>query len=417
MNLNDIESSVIGILLIDSTAISRLTIQPNNLENFKHQEILESIIALGNDNKPINLISVNQATNGKYIKELSECTTKLSSKSHLEYYCSIIKQAFVKRELIRTCQETILKSAETNTDPFAMVQELASKLDDFSIKNSKDFIDFNTLASTTIKELEAMQSSGKSINGLDTGFTALNRIGHGWHSPDLVIIAARPATGKTAFALNLAVNLAVQKHPVAFFSCEMSSKQLAMRVISSMTGVYGNYLAKAELHEGNWNQILKTNFNLPLYIDDTPSLNLLDFKEKARKAKKKYGIKAIFVDYLQLLTVYGKGNREQEISTISRTFKAIAKELDVPVIALAQLSRDVEKRNGEPRLSDLRESGAIEQDADIVIALHNHEEDNQTPSTIDTTPIMRIIYLKHRNGEVGFTKLKFDKSKQKFLDI
>jgi replicative DNA helicase len=176
-------------------------------------------------------------------------------------------------------------------------------------------------------------------------------------------------------------------------------------------------LAKAELHEGNWNQILKTNFNLPLYIDDTPSLNLLDFKEKARKAKKKYGIKAIFVDYLQLLTVYGKGNREQEISTISRTFKAIAKELDVPVIALAQLSRDVEKRNGEPRLSDLRESGAIEQDADIVIALHNHEEDNQTPSTIDTTPIMRIIYLKHRNGEVGFTKLKFDKSKQKFLDI
>jgi replicative DNA helicase len=298
-----------------------------------------------------------------------------------------------------------------------MVQELASKLDDFSIKNSKDFLDFNTLASTTIKELEAMQSSGKSINGLDTGFTALNRIGHGWHSPDLVIIAARPATGKTAFALNLAVNLAVQKHPVAFFSCEMSSKQLAMRVISSMTGVYGNYLAKAELHEGNWNQILKTNFNLPLYIDDTPSLNLLDFKEKARKAKKKYGIKAIFVDYLQLLTVYGKGNREQEISTISRTFKAIAKELDVPVIALAQLSRDVEKRNGEPRLSDLRESGAIEQDADIVIALHNHEEDNQTPSTIDTTPIMRIIYLKHRNGEVGFTKLKFDKSKQKFLDI
>jgi replicative DNA helicase len=417
MILKEIESSVIGLLLLDSTALSRITIEPNNLEDFKYQEILKKIIELGNDNKPINLISVNQSTSGKYTKELSECTTKLSSKSHLEYYCSIIKQAFVKRELVRTCQETILKCAETNTDPFAMVQDLSSKLDDFSIKGSKDFIDFNTLASNTIKELEVMQSSGKSINGLDTGFTALNRIGHGWHSPDLVIIAARPATGKTALALNLAVNIAVQKHPVAFFSCEMSSKQLAMRVISSITGIYGNYLAKAELHEGNWSQILKTNFNLPLYIDDTPSLNLLDFKEKARKAKKKYGIKAIFVDYLQLLTVYGKGNREQEISTISRTFKAIAKELDVPVIALAQLSRDVEKRNGEPRLSDLRESGAIEQDADIVIALHNHEEDNETPSTIDDNPIMRIMYLKHRNGEVGFTKLKFDKSKQKFLDI
>lgn len=417
MILKEIESSVIGLLLLDSTALSRITIEPNNLEDFKYQEILKKIIELGNDNKPINLISVNQSTSGKYTKELSECTIKLSSKSHLEYYCSIIKQAFVKRELVRTCQETILKCAETNTDPFAMVQDLSSKLDDFSIKGSKDFIDFNTLASNTIKELEVMQSSGKSINGLDTGFTALNRIGHGWHSPDLVIIAARPATGKTALALNLAVNIAVQKHPVAFFSCEMSSKQLAMRVISSITGIYGNYLAKAELHEGNWSQILKTNFNLPLYIDDTPSLNLLDFKEKARKAKKKYGIKAIFVDYLQLLTVYGKGNREQEISTISRTFKAIAKELDVPVIALAQLSRDVEKRNGEPRLSDLRESGAIEQDADIVIALHNHEEDNETPSTIDDNPIMRIMYLKHRNGEVGFTKLKFDKSKQKFLDI
>ena len=417
MTTKDIEQNIIGLLLIDSTAISRLTITPNQLESTTNQVILETIIKLANNNEPVNLISVNKETNFKYIKELTESTSKVTSKAHLEYYCSIVKEAYVKRELVLLCQQMIIKSNETNVDPFALVQELNTRLDDFSIKSSKDFVDLTTLANNTIKEIETMQSSVKSINGLDTGLQALNRIGHGWHSPDLVIIAARPATGKTAFALNLAVNLAKQNHPVAFFSCEMSSKQLAMRVISSLTGVYGNYLQKADINENGWRNILSTNFKLPIYIDDTPSLNLLDFKEKARKAKKKYGIKAIFVDYLQLLTVYGKGNREQEISTISRTFKAIAKELDLPVIALAQLSRDVEKRNGEPRLSDLRESGAIEQDADIVIALHNHSDDNQIEPTLDTNPIMRIIYLKHRNGEVGFTKLQFNKSKQLFSDI
>jgi replicative DNA helicase len=189
----------------------------------------------------------------------------------------------------------------------------------------------------------------------------------------------------------------------------MSTEQLAMRVISSMTGIYSNYLTKAEIHEGNWKTLLSTDFNLPLYVDDTASLNLLDFKEKVRKAKKKWGIKAVFVDYLQLMTVYGKGNREQEISTISRTLKAMAKELDIPIIALAQLSRDVEKRNGEPRLSDLRESGAIEQDADIVIALHNEEPENDNP-------LIKVLYLKHRNGEVGFIRLQFEKGKQLFKD-
>jgi replicative DNA helicase len=189
----------------------------------------------------------------------------------------------------------------------------------------------------------------------------------------------------------------------------MSAEQLTTRVLSSITGIYSNLLSKADINEWGWKTLLSTDYNLPMYIDDTASLNIMDFKEKARKSVKNFGVKAIFVDYLQLLTVYGKNNREQEISTISRTFKGIAKELNIPIIALAQLSRDVEKRNGEPRLSDLRESGAIEQDADIVIALHNEEPDAENP-------LIKVIYLKHRNGEVGHIRLEFEKSKQLFKD-
>jgi replicative DNA helicase len=307
------------------------------------------------------------------------------------------------------CQRTISEANNIDNDIFQTIQKHTTELESYSIKHKKDFNKFETIAKEVIKKIELMQSSGKSLVGLDTGYERLNKISHGWHSPDLVILAARPATGKTAFALNLAVNLAKQNIPVAFFSLEMSTEQLATRVISSMTGIYSNYLAKAEIHEGNWRTILSTDFNLPLYIDDSASLNIVDFKEKARKAKKNFGIKAIFVDYLQLLTVYGKGNREQEISTISRTFKAMAKELDIPIIALAQLSRDVEKRSGEPRLSDLRESGAIEQDADIVIALHNEEPESDNP-------LIKVLYLKHRNGEVGFIRLQFEKGKQLFKD-
>ena len=408
-NAIDIEEAVIGVLMIDTTSISRCTVTPEMMYNEANKVILKAILELSEQNKPTDLLSVNEKTGGKLLNEILSITSKVASKANLEYHCSILIQKYISRELMMLCQRSISEINNTDNDVFQTIQKISTEIESFSIKNAKDFKEFNTVAHEMIKKIETMQLSGNKIVGLDTGFARLNAISNGWHSPDLVIISARPATGKTAFALNLAVNLAKQNIPVAFFSLEMSTEQLAMRVISSMTGIYSNYLTKAEIHEGNWKTLLSTDFNLPLYVDDTASLNLLDFKEKVRKAKKKWGIKAVFVDYLQLMSVYGKGNREQEISTISRTLKAMAKELDVPIIALAQLSRDVEKRNGEPRLSDLRESGAIEQDADIVIALHNEEPESDNP-------LIKVLYLKHRNGEVGFIRLQFEKGKQLFKD-
>ena len=408
-NAIDIEHAVIGVLMIDTTSLSRCTVTPEMMFDQANKVILKAILELAGQNKPTDLLSVNEKTGGKLLNELVEITSKVASKANLEYHCSILIQKYISRELMMLCQRSISEINNTDNDVFQTIQKINLEIETFSIKNAKDFKDFKTVAHEMIKKIETMQLSGNKIVGLDTGFSRLNAISNGWHSPDLVIISARPATGKTAFALNLAVNLAKQNIPVAFFSLEMSTEQLAMRVISSMTGIYSNYLTKAEIHEGNWKTLLSTDFNLPLYVDDTASLNLLDFKEKVRKAKKKWGIKAVFVDYLQLMTVYGKGNREQEISTISRTLKAMAKELDIPIIALAQLSRDVEKRNGEPRLSDLRESGAIEQDADIVIALHNEEPESDNP-------LIKVLYLKHRNGEVGFIRLQFEKGKQLFKD-
>jgi replicative DNA helicase len=408
-NAIDIEHAVIGVLMIDTTSLSRCTVTPEMMFDQANKVILKAILELAGQNKPTDLLSVNEKTGGKLLNELVEITSKVASKANLEYHCSILIQKYISRELMMLCQRSISEINNTDNDVFQTIQKINLEIETFSIKNAKDFKEFKTVAHEMIKKIETMQLSGNKIVGLDTGFSRLNAISNGWHSPDLVIISARPATGKTAFALNLAVNLAKQNIPVAFFSLEMSTEQLAMRVISSMTGIYSNYLTKAEIHEGNWKTLLSTDFNLPLYVDDTASLNLLDFKEKVRKAKKKWGIKAVFVDYLQLMTVYGKGNREQEISTISRTLKAMAKELDIPIIALAQLSRDVEKRNGEPRLSDLRESGAIEQDADIVIALHNEEPESDNP-------LIKVLYLKHRNGEVGFIRLQFEKGKQTFKD-
>lgn len=409
-NAIDIEQAVLGVLMIDTTSISRCSVTPDMMYDEAHKVILKAIFDLAEQNKPTDMLSVNEKTGSKLLNEILVITSKVASKSHLEYHCTILIQKFITRQLMMVLQHGISELNNTDNDVFQTIQKLNSEIDNFSIKNAKDFREFNLVANDVIKKIEKMQQSGKGIVGLDTGFERLNTISNGWHSPDLVIISARPATGKTAFALNLAVNLAKQKIPVAFFSLEMSTEQLAMRVISSMTGIYSNYLAKGDVKEGNWRTILSTDFDLPLYVDDTASLNIMDFKEKVRKAKKKWGIKAVFVDYLQLMSVYGKGNREQEISTISRTLKAMAKELDIPIIALAQLSRDVEKRSGEPRLSDLRESGAIEQDADIVIALHNEEPESDNP-------LIKVMYLKHRNGEVGYVRLQFEKGKQLFKDI
>lgn len=410
--IEDIENAVIGAIMVEKTAIGRVSITPEYVFNPENKEILEAIFKLYSENKPLDIITINEATKQKHMKRLMEMTSKVSSAANIEYHCALIFQEWVRREFIYQCQKSQLKMAEEGCDPFKTIQEFNTSLEAFTIKTGKELKPFGKIATDTIKKIEKIQASGKSITGINTGFKDMNAISYGFHAPDLIIIAARPATGKTAFALNLAHNVASEGVPVAFFSLEMSSEQLATRLISSMSGVYSNYLTKGNIDEYGWKKIMDADYGIPIFVDDTPSLNIMDFKSKARAAKKKLGIGLIVVDYLQLMTVYTKGNREQEISTISRTLKAMAKELEVPIIALAQLGRDVEKSNREPRLSDLRESGAIEQDADIVMVLHN-----ESSEVDDENPIIKVIWLKHRNGSVGFIQLKFEKGKLKFHDL
>jgi replicative DNA helicase len=303
------------------------------------------------------------------------------------------------------------------SDPFELQTVVINELEKHQAHTSREPEPLLKIATETIAEIASIQQSGSHVTGIDTFFRAINRVLHGWHKSDLIILAARPAAGKTALCLNFANNVAKQNIPVAIFSLEMSSRQLVTRLISSETGVSGEKLKTADLQEHHWRSIHGGDFKLPMYIDDTPGLSLIEFKMKARKLKRKHKIQMVVVDYLQLMSAHEKGqNREGEISKISRGLKHIAKELDIPVIALAQLSRDVEKNNRQPKLSDLRESGAIEQDADIVIFLDDPEAE-QNLRDGNLCPIIDVIIAKHRNGAVGLAKLQFDKTISKFKDL
>lgn len=281
------------------------------------------------------------------------------------------------------------------------------------------------LVKLAISEIEAAKNSNSSLRGVPSGYTELDRITQGWQKSDLIILAARPSMGKTAFALNMARNAAVEfNKPVAFFSLEMSSVQLVTRLISSETSLTADKLRSGNLEEYEWEQLsskVTPLVNAKLYIDDTAQLSVFDLRAKCRRLKQQYDIQMVFIDYLQLMTTKGdkNGNREQEISSISRSLKSLAKELQIPVLALSQLSRNVESRAGskKPILSDLRESGAIEQDADVVVFIYRPEyyglnDDNNEPAKGKAV----ISIAKHRNGKLGEVELRFVGQYARFED-
>ena len=284
------------------------------------------------------------------------------------------------------------------------------------------------MVSTVTKQIEQARMHGSGVTGVESGFTDLDRITSGWQKSDLVVLAARPGMGKTAFVLSLARNAAINfSKPIALFSLEMSADQLVKRMVSSETGIPAEKLRKGNLDEIEWQKLVSQTGKLssaPLYIDDTPALSVFEFRSRCRRLKAMYDIQMVIVDYLQLMRAdldHKSGNREQEISTISRSLKAVAKELNIPIIALSQLSRSVETRGGtkRPMLSDLRESGAIEQDADMVLFIYRPEyygldmdEDNNP-----TRGVAEIIIAKHRNGALDTVKLKFIDHLAKFTDM
>ncbi|WP_394773772.1 replicative DNA helicase [Flavobacterium sp.] len=426
----DLEEAVLGAMMIDKKGVDDVIdiLQADAFYKDAHKFIFEAIVQLFTETQPIDLLTVSAQLkkNGKldlvggdfYLIQL---TQKIASSAHIEFHSRIILQKFIQRSLIRISSEIIEASYDETTDVFDLLDQAESKLYEVTQGNIKRSSE--TAQSLVLQAKKRIEEIAKQegLSGVETGFTNLDKLTSGWQPSDLIIIAARPAMGKTAFVLSMARNIAIDfGHPVALFSLEMASVQLITRLISSETGLSSEKLRTGKLEPHEWTMLSTKVKNLekaPLFIDDTPSLSIFDLRAKCRRLVSQHGIKIIIVDYLQLMTAGGNGkgggNREQEISTISRNLKALAKELNVPVIALSQLSRAVETRGSSkrPLLSDLRESGAIEQDADIVSFLYRPEyykidewDDDEASPTAGQAEIM---IAKHRNGGIENVRLKF----------
>ena len=408
----DIETAVLGALVLDANALDRIPdITAEMFSNYDYKQIFNAILKLQKDNKKVDMLMIADYLGERVATHvIAELTMKVVNAANIEFHAAVLFEQYCKRELITACQTEMQKAFEPEADIFELQQRLISKLEQLNPKHKKIFQDFETIANNNLVKLKELQAKGSNITGLDTGYSRLNRLTSGWQNSDLIILAARPGTGKTAFALNIVTNLALKGYKTAFFSLEMNASQLVDRVISKITDVPANRLKSARVDSSEWVKLETTNYSLPIYIDDTAGLNIAEFKAKARRMKKEQGIDFIVVDYLQLMTTYLKGNRDTQIGDISRGLKLIAKELNVPVLALSQLNRAVETSNREPHLSDLRESGNIEQDADIVIFLHGQGEHTDEVGDIN------LICAKHRNGGLGFIPFDFYKAKQDFQE-
>jgi replicative DNA helicase len=433
----ELEEAVLGALMLEKDALTNVIdiLKPQSFYKESHERIFSAIERLFTRSEPVDILTVTQElkktgeldlVGGAYY--ITQLTNRVASAANAEFHARIISQKYIQRELIRTSSETIRDAYEESSDVFDLLDRAEKGL--FSIVEGnirKNYDKMHTLIKKAIEQIEVAKNRKDGLSGVPSGLTALDRLTSGWQNSDLVIIAARPAMGKTALVLSMARNAAVEfDKPVAIFSLEMSSLQLVTRLISSESELPGEKLKKGTLEDYEFQQLndkIKKLAEAPLFIDDTPGLSVFELRAKARRLKEQHNIQLIIVDYLQLMTAggEGKGNREQEISTISRSLKGLAKELNVPVIALSQLSRAVETRGGDkkPQLSDLRESGAIEQDADMVMFIHRPEYYNITEdeSGMPTAGVAELIIAKHRNGPVDSVKTRYIGQYTKFADL
>lgn len=435
----DLEEAVLGAMMIDSGAVNDaidILNVPDAFYDPRHKCIFSAIHDLFRNSQPIDLYTVSEQLrkNGELEKAgglfyLSTLTNKIASAAHVEYHSRIIIEKFIQREIIRMSNEILKEAFDETKDVFNVLSKAEEQLFAIAQNNMKKSYDtMNSAMTAAIDEIEKARKNSDGISGVPTGFRDLDRLTSGWQRSDMIVIAARPAMGKTAFVLSMARNTAVDYNMgVAVFSLEMSSVQLVKRLISSEARIDAEKLRKGNLADYELEQIharIKKLATAPIFIDDTPGISIFELRAKCRRMKKKHDIQLVIIDYLQLMTAgtnKGGGNREQEISQISRSIKEIAKELNVPVIALSQLSRSVEQRGGDkkPVLSDLRESGAIEQDADIVSFIYRAEyygllEDaNGNP----TKGVGDIIIAKHRNGATDTVSLKFVSKYARFENL
>ena len=434
----ELEEAVLGALMLekDSVIVVQDYLKDESFYAEQHQLIYRAIRELSIELKPIDLYTVTERLKVKQeltkvggAAYLAQLTQKVASAANVEFHAKIIAQKYVQRELIRSATEIQRRSYDESTDVTDLIGFAEGEIFKVSEGHVKRSVQVSKdVLARALDQIEEASKNTSSINGVPSGFMSVDRVTLGWQRSDLVIIAARPAMGKTAFVLSMARNMSVDHgQGVAVFSLEMSSVQLMMRLIVAETGLPGNDLKSGRLSPEQWRHLdaaTKPLSNAPLYIDDTPGLSVFEFRSKARRLKSQFDVKIIIIDYLQLMTGGGdtkNGNREQEVAFISRTLKGIAKELDIPIIALSQLSRQTEMRGGSkrPQLSDLRESGAIEQDADIVAFIHRpeyygiHTDENGAP----TAGMAEFILAKHRNGAVCDINLRFVKEQTRFMDL
>lgn len=435
----DMERMVLGSMLLDKDAVAEVIdiLKPESFYLEKHQHIYKAIHDLFNKSEAVDTLTVTEQLRKNGTLEQMESgaayvtmlTTRIGSTANVEFHARVVNQKYIMRQLISSSSEIMSDAYEPTSDVFDVLDKAEQNLFNITQGNLRRSAEgMSSLVAQALHHIQSLKDHQDGVVGVPSGLVALDRITSGWQKSDLVIVAARPAMGKTAFTLSIARNAAVEfGKAVAFFSLEMSAVQLVNRLISSETGIAGDKLKKGKLEDYEWTQLATKIDRLAdakIFIDDTPAINIFELRAKCRRLKMQHDIQLIVIDYLQLMSGAGgektraTGNREQEISMISRSLKSIAKELDVPVIALSQLSRAVETRGGDkrPMLSDLRESGSIEQDADMVLFLYRPEYYgfDQDEEGNSAKGMAEVIIAKHRNGPTDTARVRFTAQNAKF---
>lgn len=432
----DLEQVVLGAMMLEKTAVNDTIdiLSENSFYDPKHQYIYKAIRTLFAATSPVDLVTVTDrlsksgelsaAGGAGYISQL---TNRVGSTANVQYHARIIAEKFIKRELIRVSNEIIKDAFDDTVDVFELLNGAERNLFQIGDGNMSKQVDLmSNVVRNAIEEIEVARKNADGISGIPSGFVEIDQVTAGWQRSDMIVIAARPGMGKTAFVLSAARNTALQGFGVAIFSLEMSSVQLVKRLIAGESRINSEKLRKGDLADHEFQQLHSRIQKLaaaPLYIDDTAAISIFDFRAKCRRLKAQYDIQLVIIDYLQLMSAKdGKnsGNREQEISMISRSIKEIAKELNIPIIALSQLSRSVEQRSDKkPILSDLRESGAIEQDADIVSFLYrpSYYKILKYDDGTSTQGIGEFLIEKHRNGKTAAVRLRFEDEFARFSNL
>ncbi len=423
----ELEEIVLGALMLEKDAYMNVCdiLTPDSFYDPKNAKIFDAISTLGFNQRPIDMMTVTEQLrkNGELENiggavHIAELTGRVYSAANIEFHAKIIAQKHLARRLIAFASKIERDAFDESNDVDDLLQAAEGQLFDISQTHLKrEVTQIDPVLNLAIEQIQTAANVESGLSGLQTGYTGLDKMTSGWQNSDLIIIAARPAMGKTAFVLSMAKNMAVDYNiPIAIFTLEMANVQLVKRLISNVADLEGEKIKSGKLSEEEWDRLndrLRNVYSAPLYLDETPGLSITELRTKARRLVREHGVKLIMIDYLQLMTASGMklGSREQEVSTISRSLKALAKELNIPIIALSQLNRSTETREDKrPILSDLRESGAIEQDADMVCFIHRPEY--YTKSTEDAEGnniqgLAELIIAKHRSGAVGDVKLRF----------